>query len=214
MRLTLLRPSREIGFRDGQLLHCRRVGIRNEAADVDAFRMKRIAAGDSSALAELYDAHGSAVYTLARRILGHPGDAEEVVQEVFAQAWRQAGRYDPNRASVAGWLLMITRARALDALRARQARPDRTHSVELPELPAHNPGPEMTLLSSDAIQRVRAVMREFDETLRAPVELAYFEGLSQSEIAERLNQPLGTVKTRLRNAVAKLREALNQREEP
>jgi RNA polymerase sigma-70 factor (ECF subfamily) len=72
----------------------------------------------------------------------------------------------------------------------------------------------MTLLSSDAIERVRAVMREFDETLRVPVELAYFEGLSQSEIAERLNQPLGTVKTRLRNAVAKLREALNQREEP
>ena len=165
-------------------------------------------------MAELYDAHASAVYTLARRILRHPADAEEVVQEVFAQAWTQAGRYDWDRASVAGWLLMMTRARALDALRARDARPDRTRSIELPEIPARNPGPEMALLSSDAIHRVRSVMRELDETLRAPVELAYFEGLSQSEIAARLNQPLGTVKTRLRNAVAKLRDALNQRGEP
>ena len=176
--------------------------------------MKRIAAGDSSAFSELYDAHGAAVYTLARRILKHPGDAEEVVQEVFAQAWRQAGRYDPARASVAGWLLMMTRARALEALRARQARPDRDRAMVLPELPAHNPGPETALLSSDAINRVRVVMRELDEALRAPLELAYFEGLSQSEIAERLNQPLGTVKTRLRNAVAKLRAELTQRGEP
>ena len=176
--------------------------------------MKRIAAGDSSGLAELYDAHGSAVYTLARRILKHPGDAEEVVQEVFAQAWRQADRYDPARATVAGWLLMMTRARSLDALRARQARPDRARAMELPELPAHNPGPESALLSSDAINRVRVAMGELDDALRSPLELAYFEGLSQSEIAERLNQPLGTVKTRLRNAVARLRTALTQREAP
>lgn len=174
--------------------------------------MSRIAAGDTHALAELYDEHGSAVYTLAMRILRHSADAEEVVQEVFAQAWRQGERYDPARASVAGWLMMITRARALDALRARSARPDASRPVPLPELPARNPAPDALMVSNDALARVRVVMRDFDEELRRPLELAYFDGLTHSEIAERLNQPLGTVKTRLRNALARLREALSTKE--
>lgn len=212
--MLVLRPARLIGFRRDRLLHWPGVHIRGRAEDVETVRMKRLAAGDDGALAQLYDVHGAAVFSLARRILKHPGDAEEVVQEVFAQAWKQAGRYDPDRASVAGWLMMITRARALDALRAREARPDRDRSVVLPELPAHSPGPEMALVSKDAIARVREVMRTLDESLRAPLELAYFEGLSQSEIAERLHQPLGTVKTRLRNAVARLRTALTPSEEP
>ena len=174
--------------------------------------MSRIAAGDAHALAELYDQHGSAVYTLAMRILRQSADAEEVVQEVFAQAWRQAQRYDPSRASVAGWLMMMTRARALDALRARQARPDTSRPVAMPDLPASQPGPDVVALSSDAIARVRVLMRELDQDLRQPLELAYFEGLTHSEIASRLNQPLGTVKTRLRSAVARLRASLFQEE--
>lgn len=167
-----------------------------------------MADGDANALAELYDAHGSAVYTLALRIVGQVRDAEEVVQEVFAQAWRQAGRYDPARATVIGWLLMMTRARALDMLRARAARPDAARPVMLPELPSATANQEAALLSSETVAQVRAALGALGDTLRVPLELAYYDGLSQSEIAARLNQPLGTVKTRMRTALQKLRDTL------
>ena len=167
-----------------------------------------MADGDSHALAELYDAHSGAVYTLALRIVRQPRDAEEVVQEVFSQAWRQAARYDPSRATVAGWLLMMTRARALDAVRARQARPDAAQPAVLPDVPAAAASQEALLLSSEAVAHVRAALGALGDTLRVPIELAYYDGLSQSEIAARLNQPLGTIKTRMRSALQKLREAL------
>lgn len=167
-----------------------------------------MADGDAGALAELYDAHGTAVYTLALRIVRQVRDAEEVVQEVFAQAWRQAGRYDPARATVIGWLLMMTRARALDMLRARTARPDAAQPVTLPELPSGTANQEALLLSSETVAQVRAALGALGDTLRVPLELAYYDGLSQSEIAARLNQPLGTVKTRMRTALQKLRDTL------
>ena len=167
-----------------------------------------MADGDHGALAELYDAHGGAVYTLALRIVRHPSDAEEVVQEVFTQAWRQAGRYDPARATVIGWLLMITRARALDALRAREARPDARRPVALPDLPAGGQGQEAAMLSNESVAMVRDALRELAEPFRVPLELAYYDGLSQSEIAARLDQPLGTVKTRMRTALSRLRAVL------
>ncbi len=167
-----------------------------------------MAEGDSSALAELYDAHGSAVYTLALRIVRQVRDAEEIVQEVFSQAWRQAGRYDPARATVTGWLLMMTRARALDALRARAARPDAAQPAELPDVPSRAASQDALLLTNEAVAHVRAALGELGDTLRVPLELAYYDGLSQSEIADRLNQPLGTIKTRMRTALQKLRDVL------
>jgi len=167
-----------------------------------------MAAGDHGALAELYDAHGGPVYTLALRIVRDTSDAEEVVQEVFTQAWRQAGRYDPARATVIGWLLMITRARALDKVRARDARPDARQPVELPDLPAGGQGQEAVMLSNESVAMVRSALRELAEPFRVPLELAYYDGLSQSEIAARLDQPLGTVKTRMRTALSRLRAAL------
>ncbi len=167
-----------------------------------------MAAGDHGALAELYDAHGGPIYTLALRIVRDTSDAEEVVQEVFTQAWRQAGRYDPARATVIGWLLMITRARALDKVRARDARPDARHPVELPDLPAGGQGQEAVMLSNESVAMVRNALRELAEPFRVPLELAYYDGLSQSEIAARLDQPLGTVKTRMRTALSRLRAAL------
>jgi RNA polymerase sigma-70 factor (ECF subfamily) len=181
-------------------------------AAADRGRITRMADGDSGALAELYDAHGGTVYTLALRIVRQVRDAEEIVQEVFAQAWRQAGRYDPGRATVAGWLLMMTRARALDALRARQARPDAARPTELPELPSIGASQEAMLLTDEAVAHVRAALGALGDTLRVPLELAYYDGLSQSEIAARLNQPLGTIKTRMRTALQKLREALYTQE--
>jgi RNA polymerase sigma-70 factor (ECF subfamily) len=168
----------------------------------------QIANGDGTSLARLYDTHGAAVYSLALRILKAPTEAEEVVQEVFAQVWRQAPRYDPARATVAGWLLMMTRARALDALRARAARPDVQRPVHLPDLPAA-PNQEAILITEEAVARVRHALDALDDPFRVPIELAYYDGLTQSEIAERLQQPLGTVKTRMRTALSRLREALS-----
>lgn len=177
-------------------------------AAADRRRMARMAAGDHGALAELYDAHGGAVYTLALRIVRQANDAEEVVQEVFTQAWRQAGRYDPARATVIGWLLMIARARALDTVRARAARPDARRPVALPDLPATDRGQEAEMLSNESVAMVRDALRELAEPFRIPLELAYYDGLSQSEIAARLDQPLGTVKTRMRTALSRLRAVL------
>jgi RNA polymerase sigma-70 factor (ECF subfamily) len=171
-------------------------------------RITRMAGGDAEALAELYDAHAGAIYSLAVRIVGDRRDAEEVVQEVFAQAWRQASRYDAGRATVIGWLLMMTRARALDRLRANHARPDGHSQSAVMEQPSGAPTQEALLLSDEAVAHVREALNGLEESLRVPIELAYYEGLSQSEIAARLDQPLGTIKTRIRTAIGRLRSAL------
>lgn len=174
----------------------------------DRRRITRMAQGDTTALAELYDAHSSSVYALAVRVVGHVNDAEEIVQEVYTQAWRQAARYDADRATVIGWLLMMTRARALDALRARQSRPDASRAVALPDLPSAEPGQEVRVLTTESIEQVRQALGELTEPFRVPIELAYYEGLSQAEIAARLDQPLGTIKSRMRTALSKLRSVL------
>lgn len=168
----------------------------------------RMVAGDMDAVAELYDAHASRVFALARRILGNDSDAEDVLQDVFAQAWQTADRYDRDRASVAGWLLMITRTRAIDRIRARRARPD----LDGPALPEHivtvdMPAPERIVAAEDA-GRVRDALLALPEVQRTALELAYFDGLTQSEIAAKLSEPLGTVKTRIRTALATLRARL------
>jgi RNA polymerase sigma-70 factor (ECF subfamily) len=177
----------------------------------DRTLVTKIAHGDDSALAQLYDTYGAAVYSLALRILKTPGEAEEVVQEVFAQVWRQAPRYDSGRATVAGWLMMLTRTRALDALRARTARPDVDRPVDVPELPSA-PNQEALIITEEKVARVRHALGALDEPLRVPLELAYYDGLTQSEIAARLQQPIGTVKTRMRAALTRLREALSGEE--
>jgi len=174
--------------------------------------MERVAVGDASALGDLYDAHARSIYSLALRILGNPSDAEDVVQDVFTQAWRQAARYDSRRATVIGWLLMIARSRSLDRLRARQARPDQTIAAPLPDLASGDPGQEASALTAEDVDRLRAALVRLGDAARTPIELAYYEGLSQSAIAERLGQPLGTVKTRMRVALAQLREWLLQGE--
>ena len=174
--------------------------------------VERMASGDASALGDLYDAHARSVYSLALRILGDPSDAEDVVQDVFTQAWRQAARYDARRATVIGWLLMMARSRSLDRLRARQARPDKTIAATLPELASSDRGQEAEALGAEDVKRLRAALGRLGDAARTPIELAYYEGLSQSAIAERLGQPLGTVKTRMRTALAQLREWLAQGE--
>jgi RNA polymerase sigma-70 factor (ECF subfamily) len=175
----------------------------------DEAAMDRIVRGDGGGLAELYDRHVRPVYSLALRILQDQADAEDVVQEVFSQAWRQAARYDATRGNVVAWLLTLARSRAIDRLRARRARPDQaTGDVRAFDVVDQAATVDLRLLSAEQAARVRVALDELPLMQRMPIELAFYEGLTHTEIAERLEQPLGTVKTRIRLAMTKLRKSL------
>ena len=180
-------------------------------AEADRQIVRAIADGSTAALGRLYDRYGRTAFGLAIRITARQEDAEEVVQDVFSQIWKDAGRYDAARATVAGWLIMLTRARALDRLRARRSRPDSDAPAEpsdLIPLTAGGPTPEEITISDQEAAAVRTALGSLPSALRSLVELAYYEGLTHSEIASRTGMPLGTVKTRLRTATATLRGAL------
>lgn len=160
-------------------------------------------------MAELYDRHARPIYSLALRILGDTTEAEDIVQEVFSQAWKQAARYNASRGAVGAWLLTLTRSRAIDRLRAKRARPgDVSDERVAGQLVDAGPPADLLVLSSEQVARVRAALDELPLLQRAAIELAYYEGLTHAEIADRLEQPLGTVKTRIRLAMLKLRDVL------
>jgi RNA polymerase sigma-70 factor (ECF subfamily) len=180
----------------------------------DAELMSRAASGDERAIAALYDRYGGVVLAVGYRITGQRADAEEVVLEAFAQAWREAPRFDAARGSVAGWLTMIARSRALDLVRARGRR-ERITASAAAERPDESPAmgdwrsdPAASVDHAERRVRVREALAGLSPPQRQAIELAYFEGLSQSEIAERLQEPLGTIKTRVRLGMQKLRETL------
>ena len=179
------------------------------ATAADHTTLERMARGDHEALAELYDRHSRLVYSLALRIIRDQGEAEDIVQEVFSQAWRQAGRYEARRGNVIAWLLNLTRSRAIDRLRGRQSRPeaasDSLLAIDIPDLTM--PVDEQLSLEGRA-SRVRAAMKELSVLQRVAIELAFYEGLTHVEIAERLELPLGTVKTRIRQGLLKLKDRL------
>ncbi|HSL84011.1 MAG TPA: sigma-70 family RNA polymerase sigma factor [Thermoanaerobaculia bacterium] len=179
----------------------------NPAGDLALVRA--VAAGDQGAVAALWDRHAPVLLGLARRVLKDPADAEEVVQEAFLHLWRQAGRYDPSRASVPTWLALVTRSRAIDRLRTRGVV-DRAHAAAGKEAgPGHASGDGAArVLHAERAKRVRAELAAIPEEQRRVLELAFFEGLTQAEIAERIDIPLGTVKTRTLLAMKKLRTAL------
>ena len=180
----------------------------------DADLVIRLAQGDERALGQLYDRFGAVLYAVAYRVLNEKADAEEVVMEAFAQAWREAPRFDAGRGSVAAWLTMMTRSRALDLIRSqsRRVRITDTAAREEPQsAPAMSTGfqsPGSAVEDSERRKAVGTALAALSPPQRVAIELAYFEGLSQSEIAERLKEPLGTVKTRMRLGMQKLREAL------
>lgn len=184
---------------------------RKDSAEADRQLLTAIAGGSTDALERLYDRFASTAYGLARRILAQPDLAEEVVQDVFAQVWRDARRYDEARASVAGWIVLLTRTRAIDRLRARRARPDQDRGLEptaVAPIAAPERSPEQVAISSEDARSVRAALDGLPDEQRSLVDLAYYEGLTHSEIAARTGVPLGTIKTRLRAAMTTLRGAL------
>jgi RNA polymerase sigma-70 factor (ECF subfamily) len=161
--------------------------------------LHRLAEGDQEALGSLYDLYSGFVNALALRILHDAAEAEDVVQEVFVQVWRQAARFDPERGNPESWLYTMARTRALDRLRRRASR--REAGDEALPIGAASSATEEALA-------VRAALASLSPDQRCALELAYYEGLSQTEIASRLGQPLGTVKTRIRTAMIRLRESL------
>jgi RNA polymerase sigma-70 factor (ECF subfamily) len=182
-------------------------GLAGSAA-ADQQALERVARGEHDALAELYDRHGRIIYSLAFRIVQDQGDAEDVVQEVFSQAWRQAGRYEARRGHVIAWLLNMTRSRAIDRVRGRNARPAVADGAMVLDLPdAALPADEQLAWAGRASQ-IRSAFEALPLVQRMAIELAFYEGLTHSEIAERLEVPLGTVKTRIRQGLLKMKERL------
>ncbi len=177
----------------------------------DRAALARMARGDETALAELYDRHARLIFSLALRILQNRADAEDIVQEVFSQVWTQAQRYQSERGAVAAWMLTMTRSRAIDRLRSRRARPDAVgETAAIHTVADTSPAQDLQLLSNEAVESVRKALDELPDAQRTALELAYYEGLTHAEVAERLSEPLGTVKTRIRQAVIRLRECLGK----
>jgi RNA polymerase sigma-70 factor (ECF subfamily) len=173
--------------------------------------MARLLARDQTALGALYDRYARVVYALALRITGSTAEAEDVVVDSFWQVWQQADRYDASRGQLGAWIFTIARSRALDRLRAMRraplARPDEQADAARRAAASDNPEENLWLTEQSAL--VRAALAELTPAQRAAIELAYYHGLSHAEIAERLGEPLGTVKTRIRLGLMKMRESLD-----
>lgn len=187
---------------------------RDRAAD-DAWLMEAIGREDVTALEALYDRYSSLVFSVSLRVLHDNGLAEDVVQEVFLRIWRQPASYDPERGRFISWLMSVTRNRALDELRRvsrrhRSEDEDREEDSIVARLSTTDRMDDPALGAELAEQReaVRAAMTRLPPEQRRAIELAYFSGLTQVEIAERTGDPLGTVKTRVRLGMRKLRESL------
>jgi len=168
--------------------------------------MAALRARDERALARLYDRYGNAVYGLALRVTGDAGAAEEISLDTFWQVWQQAERYDGAQGSVRNWLFTMARSRAIDCVRARAARKRTIVDDPTEEAAVRRPEEAAELIERRAL--VRAAMTGLSADQRAALALAYYEGLSHAQIAERLQEPLGTVKTRIRQAMIALRRTL------
>jgi len=173
----------------------------------DVALLQAIARGDEASLARLYDQYRVILFGLLVRILNSREEAEDVLQEVFLQVWRRAGDYDEQRGKPFTWLVTLTRSRAIDRLRVLSARQRLATSVAQDQ-PAEASDALKETVRSEQKDIVRQALAELPEEQRRTLLLAYFEGLTQIEIAAKLNAPLGTVKTRMRSAMTKLRETL------
>jgi RNA polymerase sigma-70 factor (ECF subfamily) len=184
--------------------------MESTAEDLQARLLGRVAQRDLQALSEFYDQTATPLFSVALRILGDHGEAEEVIQDVFVQIWDKAPTFDTLLGSAFHWALSITRHRAIDRLRSRQRR---TRLVEqLLESGAADPDesamPDAEVLGGEAATEVRSALSGLPRDQRQAIELAFFAGLTHPEIAEALREPLGTIKARIRRGLLRLREAL------
>lgn len=174
--------------------------------------LAQVAAGEVRAFEQLYDQHSPLLYGLLLRMLGSAEDAQEVLQETFVQIWNRAAQYDASRGSELAWLISITRSRGIDRLRSRRVRAEREQeaAVEISKSASvvDSRGAFDDVLDAERGLAVRQALSELPESQRKALELSYFEGLSQTEIAAKLNEPLGTIKTRMQLGMKKLRDRL------
>lgn len=182
-------------------------------SDSDDLLAARVQEGDEAALSELYDRHADRLFALASSIVGDPAAAEEAVADAFLRLWRTRD-HDPDRGSVGAYLVVVTRSRALDARRARSRRlraeqdgADQGESRTALPISGFGPAPDRGAELSQKRERIFEALAGLSDAQRAAIELAYFGGLTQREISERLDEPLGTVKTRIRDGMIRLREA-------
>lgn len=181
----------------------------NDDASLDITLVQQVLQRDMRAFEQLYDRRCRLVYGLVYRIVQQAGTAEEIVQDVFLQLWRNASQYDASRGPFLPWLLIMARNRALDTLRLKSER-QRRREDQTEELPGicTVPAFEKQLDEKRRASRIRELMTGLQPQQKRAIELAYFEGLSHTEIAETLKEPLGTVKSWIRNGLLRLREGL------
>jgi len=182
----------------------------DQSLEADRQLARRLVAKDGAALAELYDRLGGIVYSLALRIVRVPGDAEEVTQEVFLYAWEKASLFEANRGSLTTWLSTLARSRSIDRIRREKSQERRKDAVSRDvEVAFAQAGPDEYVALGERGSLIRKALSDLPADQRQVIEIAYFEGLSQSEIAARLNTPLGTVKTRIRQGMIRLKSAID-----
>jgi RNA polymerase sigma-70 factor (ECF subfamily) len=174
----------------------------------DGDLLVRLQRRDPQALSELYDRYGGMVFRLILRMVRDSATAEDLTQETFLRVWNRAAGFDSDRGAVGPWLLAVARNRAIDYLRSRGARAENTIELNETENPALFAAMSADPLHFDLARHVRRALEQLTAQQREAIELAYFEGMSQTEIAERMGQPLGTVKTWMRRALEQMREAL------
>lgn len=176
-----------------------------KAAASDSALVSAIRSGDQSAMVALYDRYCSVVYSVALRVLGDTGAAEDVQQDVFLQLWRNPGAFDSSRGNLGAWLAVISRNRAIDSLRKRRPETD-------PEDVVLSVVPDMAAEAdrSRIAEKVRGLLGTMPSSQRAALEMAYYEGLTHTEIAAKTGEPLGTIKTRIRAGLIALRKAFQE----
>ena len=170
--------------------------------------IQQVANQDRDAFSQLYDRFSTLVFTLAMRMLKARSDAEDLLQEVFVQVWRQAQNYSAERGSPEAWIINIARSRAIDKIRSIRRMQKSFVLTDDPARAESSENVESSAVESETRLTMNSALANLPATQRKVLELAYFDGLTQSEIADRLAEPLGTVKTRMRSGIQKLREIL------
>jgi RNA polymerase sigma-70 factor, ECF subfamily len=179
------------------------VSLLSASTHDDFALLSRVRSGDQGAMTALFDRYSGVLYSVALRILKDPGQAEDIMQDIFIQVWRKPDSFASGRGSLGGWLAVVTRNRAIDLLRKRRPS-DSVDDVILASKTDIAAEAERNVL----MEKVRVVMADLPPDQKTSVELAYFDGMSHTEIAEKTGEPLGTVKTRIRLAMITLRKAL------